>query len=312
MIYLHNLKTFFLAVLFLSLTHCAFSKDNNAGVRQDEEDRTRLLKTFNSIVGNYSGKLITTDKEFPVRLKLYIIYLPNGKMESGIEAVTPVLRASYYQMDPPKPQTVFNVTYKSEYQTLQMIAPSPANNQALPADMLVSVDAEVLGQNISGMASRADGPIGRLELVLQDRTALAPTEGETNKYKEDLRSYFQKISGEYVGNVTPDPRKGFPFEIIINLSTPAPGKNGEPELRGYFKRTDREQSKFCTDQFVNVSYLNEYTPPRILIESPADLKASVCYISINGILLENKIQGQYMDRDGNPNPVELKKNETLY
>ncbi len=288
--------------VLLNLTHCAFSKEDNPGAKKEEETRNKLINTFNSVVGNYSGKLITSDKEYPVSLRVYILYLPDGKNESGFEVSRPVLRASYYQLTPPKPQLVFNVTYKSEYQTLQMI-----NAATTPlSDSIVSVDAQISGENIFGTASRANGPVGRLELSLQDRSGLAPSEGDSNKYKEDLRNYFQKISGEYIGNVTPDPRKGFPYEIIIKLSTPAAGDNSNPELRGFFIRTDTEELNLCNGR-VNVTYLNEYTPPKILIESPAELKTSPCYISIDGTLGENIIQGLFFDREGDSSPIKLLK-----
>ncbi len=311
-----KIKLIFGALFAFNLTFCAYSKEENPGIKQEEEDRNRLLKTFSNIAGNYSGKLITHQKEFPVQLRIFILYLQDGKNAAGFEVVRPVLRASLYQTDPPKPHIIFNVSYKAEYQTLQMISNtsastgtsgSPAGGTAVTtSDGITTIDAQIVGQNITGIASRSSGPAGRLELILQDRTSLAPSEGDTNKFREDLRNYFQKISGEYVGNVTPPPQKAYPYEIIIKLSSPASGDNNNPELRGFFIRTDTEDINLCNGR-VNVTYLNEYTPPRILIESPAELKTSPCYISIDGVFGENKIIGTFYDREGDASPIELKK-----
>lgn len=285
--------------LVLSLTGCAFDKDDSKTNQAEVEARLKLLEKFNRVKGTYVGKLTTPTAVQDVSLNIFIQDVPNGTNTNGDTTYRVALKGNYKKLNPVGPGYNLLIRYTAE--TAEIIMSNEAANSGngssgtnapmnnVGPDDIVSINAKISGQKILGTAFSNSGAIGTLDLALAADQSEVSGDNQQQEYYDRLFRQYESAAGVYEGANVIGGKASFTFKITLQVI-----KRGNiPYLIGQYDRDDDPNRNVSLN--LVATYQPELQPPQLtLVGKPLFSGPNSSYEgTFTGILQNDQYQGSW-------------------
>lgn len=263
------------AALPFGLTGCAFGKDNSSVNKAQIKENNIVDAVYGPLVGTYTGTLQMPNGPNDVSLVIYILSQPitNTDGTPGIKKVP----YAHLRLVSPRVADYYLTLGLSSANTSNF---SMTNTTTPQLDDVSSIDAQVNGQNITGIVKAMTGTLGTLNVQLSSRETEANNNGADEDLRERLNRIYNAVAGEYTGDIVNGSNK-IPISITLTVFNMA---NQYPSLSGFYKRLDAPEG--VIDLSLNVEYNPNTNPPRITMDGHG---SGTYIISITGVLVNDQI-----------------------